>query len=597
MKLRTFWFREWNLNAKLISAYSITIIIPVIALTLLGYQHYNKNLQKKVGEYGLSLSDQVSKNLDTYIQQIDRMASTFYLDVQDDIGGQLEPRTPSDTFREKVMIDRALRNIVLAIPFSDLDGAYWIADGEVLYSQYGTGNWVDHSGFAQEDWYKRVLQMDGEGMLIPPYKLAAKPEDEYVFSYARSIVNVSNRKSYGVLLLDFSLKGLAEMTDNSKSPSAGTLFVLDETGKIVYHPDQERILEEFPLKSGPAYGYYTDEVYGTQTMVHYVRSSLSNWTIVNTIEVSKLSNELELLRNLLWISAAVLLLLSITLSALLTTTIIRPLKELKRLMFRVELGDYNVMFQARSNDEMNQLGRSFNAMVAKINELVNNVLHMKIYRQQAQVQVLRSQINPHFLYNTLASINMRAEMNGDYEVADMVSLLGKLFRLSLRSEAESVPMFREMEYVNVYMRLQMIRFPHLSILIEIPEPLMLTEIPQWIIQPLIENSIVHGRVTAKQDGWIRIRATVDRDENLTLYVEDNGIGITEERLVWLRQRLRNTAMEELEDGDHIGLLNVHRRIMFLCGDSYGLKIENLAGGGTQVAIHLNAITKEHGANA
>ncbi|SDS02870.1 Sensor histidine kinase YesM [Paenibacillaceae bacterium GAS479] len=597
MKLRTFWFREWNLNAKLISAYSITIIIPVIALTLLGYQHYNENLQKKVGEYGLSLSEQVSKNLDTYIQQIDRMASTFYLDVQDDIGGQFEPRTPSDTFREKVMIDRALRNIVLAIPFSDLDGAYWIADGEVLYSQYGTGNWIDHSEFAQEDWYKRVLQMDGEGMLIPSYKLASKPKDEYVFSYARSIVNVSNRKSYGVLLLDFSLKGLAEMTDNSKSPSAGTLFILDEQGRIVYHPDKERILEKFPLKSGPSYGYYTDEVYGTQTMVHYVRSSLSNWTIVNTIEVSKLSNELELLRNLLWISAAVLLLLSITLSALLTTTIIRPLKELKRLMFRVELGDYNVMFQARSNDEMNQLGRSFNAMVAKINELVNNVLHMKIYRQQAQVQVLRSQINPHFLYNTLASINMRAEMNGDYEVADMVTLLGKLFRLSLRSEAESVPMFREMEYVNVYMRLQMIRFPHLSIQIEIPEPLMLTEIPQWIIQPLIENSIVHGRVTAKQDGWIRIRATVDREENLTLYVEDNGTGITEERLVWLRQRLRNTAMEELEDGDHIGLLNVHRRIMFLCGDSYGLNIENLAGGGTQVAIHLNAITKEHGANA
>ncbi|MCM3747024.1 sensor histidine kinase [Paenibacillus pasadenensis] len=596
MKLSTFSYKEWNLNAKLISAYSITIIIPVIVLTLLGYNHYNENMQKKVGEYGLSLSDQVSKNLDTYIQQIDRMASTFYLDVRESIGGKVDRENPSNAFREKVMVDRALRNTILAIPFSDLAGAYWIADGEVLYSQYGTGSWVDHSGFQQADWYEKVLELDGKGLLIEPYQVTMGSEQKYVFSYARSIVNIANRQSYGVLLLDFSLESMAELMDNSKSSSAGTLFVVDGQGRVVYHPDPDRMGESFPLKPGPSYGYYTDDINGEPTMVHYVRSAISNWTVVNTIEVRKVSNELELLRNLLWISAAVLLLLSITLSAVLTTTIIRPLKELKRLMLRVELGDYNVMFRPRSNDEMNQLGRSFNAMVSKINELVNNVLHMKIYRQQAQVQVLRSQINPHFLYNTLASINMRAEMNGDYEVADMVTLLGKLFRLSLRSEAEAVPIYREMEYVSVYMKLQQIRFPQLKVTTDIPEGLMMAEIPQWIIQPLIENAIVHGQVTGKPDGKIRIRAAVT-DGRLTIYVEDNGTGIPPERLDWIRQRLRNTALEELEEGDHIGLQNVHRRILFLCGEGYGLQVEPLPDGGTRVAIYLSSLKKEDSTDA
>lgn len=591
MKPKAYWVRDWTLNTKLISVYSVTIIISVIALTLLGFQHYNANLQKKVGEYGLSLTDQVRKNLDTYIRQIDLMTSTFYLDVRDSLGKEVDRGNPAEAFREKVMIDRALRNTILAIPFSELLGAYWIKDGQVLYSQYGTGDWIDHTGFQEAGWYDRVLQMDGKGLLISPYKVNTRTGEAYVFSYARSIVNVDNRQSAGVLLLDFSVKGLEEITDNVKSSSAGTLFILDENGHIAYHPDASRMKDIFLLKPGASYGYYMDTIDGRQTLVHYVRSSLSQWSIVNTIEVSQLSNELGLLHKLLWTTAAIFLLVSISLTAFLTTTINRPLKELKKLMRRVEMGDYNVKFHTRSNDEMNHLGHSFNTMVSKLNELVNNVLHMKIYRQQAQVQVLRSQINPHFLYNTLESINMKAEMNGDYEVADMVALLGKLFRLSLRSEAESVPLFRELEYVNVFMRLQTIRFPHLSMVTEIPEGLMTVDIPRWIIQPLIENAIIHGKVQVNKEGLILIRAMMEPNGDLTIFVEDNGVGLTAERLEWLRALLRNSPQEELEDGDHIGLRNVHRRIMYLCGDNYGLEIDNRAGGGVQVIIRLNVIQK------
>lgn len=593
MRLRPVSVRDWNLNAKLISAYSITIVVPIIVLTMLGFHQYNANLQKKVGEYGLSLSDQVRKNLDTYIQQIDRLASTFYLDVWDNMGGKIDRENPADAFREKVMVDRALRNILLAIPFSDLLGAYWIDDDQVLYSQYGTGEWVDHTAFVQSDLYDAVLRMDGKSLLISPYKAdTSSGGEQYIFSYARSIVDVSNRQSYGVLLLDFSMATLREITTNDKSSTAGTLFIVDDNGRIVYDPDPDRMLKPFPLKQDSPYGYDTETIDGKPTMVHYVRSPLSHWTVVNTIETSLLSDELGFLHKLLWSAAAVLLLLSIVLTSVLTTAINRPLKQLKRLMHRVELGDYNVKFHTRSNDEMNRLGHSFNAMVARLNELVNNVLNMKIYRQQAQVQVLRSQINPHFLYNTLESINMKAEMNEDYEVADMVALLGKLFRLSLRSEAECVPLFRELEYVRVFIRLQNIRFPNLTFAVDIPEELLSREIPQWILQPLIENAISHGQAPANPDGWISVRAAGAENGDLTIVVEDNGVGLTPERLEWLHDRLRASSHEEPDEGDHIGLRNVHRRIAFLCGDKYGLKIANREGGGTRVDIRLSAIQRE-----
>lgn len=235
MKLRIVPFRDWNLNSKLISVYSLTIFIPVIIVTLLGFDRYNDNLKLKVGEYGLNLTDQVSKNLDTYIQQIDRLSLTFYLDVWENLSLNPDRSNPKEVLMEKVSIDRALRSIMVVIPFSDVLGAYWINGGEVFYSQYGNGEWIDHSDFEQQDWYREALKRDGKGVLVSPYP--SQNNDQYILTYARSIVNVQNRQSYGVLLFDISMDGLRDLVGKMKSKSAGTMIILDNEGKLVYHPN------------------------------------------------------------------------------------------------------------------------------------------------------------------------------------------------------------------------------------------------------------------------------------------------------------------------------------------------------------------------
>ncbi|QJD85434.1 sensor histidine kinase [Cohnella herbarum] len=584
MKLRIVPFRDWNLNSKLISVYSLTIFIPVIIVTLLGFDRYNDNLKLKVGEYGLNLTDQVSKNLDTYIQQIDRLSLTFYLDVWENLSLNPDRSNPKEVLMEKVSIDRALRSIMVVIPFSDVLGAYWINGGEVFYSQYGNGEWIDHSDFEQQDWYREALKRDGKGVLVSPYP--SKNNEQYILTYARSIVNVQNRQSYGVLLFDISMDGLRDLVGKMKSKSAGTMIILDNENKVVYHPDESLIRSSFPLKTTQPYGYYTDDIDGKETMIHYVRSSVTGWTVVNAIEVQQLSDELSLLRNLLFSYTGVMLLVSTVLFALLSFTIIKPLKEMKRLMRRVEVGDYEVQFQVRSGDEVNRLGHSFNVMVFQIRELINKVLKMKIYRQQAEVQVLRSQINPHFLYNTLESIHMKAEINSDYEVADMVASLGKLFRLSLRQTAERIPLFKELEYVNVFMGLQSVRFPKMEYIVDVPPDLMRTDILPWIVQPLVENAIIHGLTPKKGEGWIQISARTMEDD-LVIEVADNGIGISDGRLDWLMKALQEQESEET--GDHIGVNNVHRRIQHYYGHGYGLRIENRPEGGTTAEIRLRTM--------
>lgn len=583
MKLRIIPFRNWNLNAKLISVYSLTIFIPVFIVTLLGFNRYNDNLKMKVGEYGLNLTDQVSKNLDTYIQQIDRLSLTFYLDVWDNLSLNPDRSNPKDVFMEKVSVERALKSILVLIPFSEILGVYWINDGEVLYSRYGNGEWIDHSDFMDKTWYHETLKMDGKGVLVPPYPPHNDSANAYVFSYARSIVNVKNRQSYGVLLFDISMNGLKELADNMKSQSAGTMIILDRENNVVYHPDSARIGSPFPLNSGQSYGYYVDEIDGHETMIHYVRSPSTGWTVVNTIEVKQLSDELSILRNLLYSYTGVMLLVSTILFALLTFTIIKPLKEMKRMMRRVEVGDYSVQFPVRSGDEVNRLGHSFNVMVVQIRDLVNKVLRLKIYQQQAQVQVLRSQINPHFLYNTLESIHMKAEINQDYEVADMIALLGKLFRLSLRQTSERITIAQELEYVNVFMGLQGVRYLKMNYRVEIDAELMQVKILPWIIQPLVENAIIHGLAPVRGEGWIAVTAKRD-DQILTITVADNGVGISENRLAWIQAQLR--APDSEDTNDHIGINNVHRRIQYYYGPDYGLHIENRPEGGAIVEIRL-----------
>lgn len=577
-------FRDWNLDKKLIFVYASMVIIPVIIVTLLGFQRYHDNLTERVSEYGLNLADQISTNLDNYIQQIDRLSMTFYLDGVDGLTGKQDPMS---AYTEKIAVDRALRNIMLIIPFQDIEGIYWIRDGEVQYSQFGSGKWTDHSSFAAEGWYAQVLEADGRGVVIPPYRPLATGgvREQYIFSYARSIVNVSNRNPYGVLLIDITTNFLHSLLTESKIQTSSTLSIVDGDGKIIYHPNNALINQSFEPTMEGAYGKFVSELDAEPTLVQFVRSSVTGWAVVNTVPVRQLSAELSLLRNLLWTFAGAVLLLALILSSALTVSIVGPLKRMKRLMHRVEMGDYNVRLRTNANDEVGQLGRSFNHMVEQINALVNRVLTMKIYQQQAEFELLRSQINPHFLFNTLESINMKAELNEDYEVADMVSLLGKLFRLSLQQNAEQITLARELEYVDVYMRLQRIRFPKMSYSIDFSAELLEAYTLPWIIQPLAENAIVHAIAPAGGSGSIHIRGLREGDDGLLIEIIDDGAGISEERLAELLESLGQP--QEQGDGEqHIGVYNVHKRISSYWGQGYGLSMQRRPEGGTVVQLRM-----------
>ncbi|MCD9023645.1 cache domain-containing sensor histidine kinase [Cohnella silvisoli] len=582
--IRRFAFRDWGMGKKLTVLYTLMILLPVIVVTLLGFQRYYDNLKGKMGDLSLQLLDQVGRNIDNYLQEIDRISLTFYLN-EDDLkviadGGK--ETSPTLDYEKKISINRTMNSIMRA-SLKDIMGAYLFQDGKV-FAQYGSGFYVDYSNSTKEAWFADALKGDGKGILIPTHRIDVPGEHEkYALSFARSLINITNHKSFGVLMMDIGMDTIADIMNPIGNNNGEVLFIVDGNGHIIYHPDQKLWTHKFDIPLPKSRDTFFIDIDGKQTMVNYVTASRYGWKIVGTMPVKELTKDLSLLRSLLWTLAGGTLLVSIAIAALLTSHMIKPLKKIRILMRRVEEGDYKVRYRSPSNDEIGQVGQSFNVMVQRINELVTNVLTINILKKEADFKALQSQINPHFLYNTLESINMKAEFNGDYEVADMISLLGKLFRMSVNQSSELIPFSQELEFIQVYVNLQKLRYPNMTVEIDIPEEILQSWTLPWIIQPLVENAIIHGLAPNKGAGMIRIIGSRDEDRTFITVIDD-GVGIEADRLKQIRSQL---IVEMSVLTSHIGLKNVHDRIQLQFGRDCGLSIDSERGEGTRVIVSVS----------
>ena len=278
-----------------------------------------------------------------------------------------------------------------------------------------------------------------------------------------------------------------------------------------------------------------------------------------------------------------LLLLVIILSYYIPRSITMPITRISRVTNQVAKGNLSVRAAAESGAEARMLSDSLNAMIDKINELLDQVTTEQIRLRKAEFELLQAQINPHFLYNTLDTIVWLAEAGDQKRVVSMVGNLSDFFRTSLNQGKDIISIREELAHVRSYLEIQQVRYQDiLRYEITVPEDLYEYKIPKITIQPLVENALYHGIKNKRGQGTITI--TGDRSENgFVLYVRDNGIGMTQERLNEVRagiQKLSYTGKEIY------GLYNVNERIRLNFGETYGISIESTYGEGTCVSISL-----------
>lgn len=264
-------------------------------------------------------------------------------------------------------------------------------------------------------------------------------------------------------------------------------------------------------------------------------------------------------------------------------SITRPIRKLSEVTDQVAKGNLDVRSEVKGGVEVSMLSDSLNTMIDKINELLDQVTKEQVRLRKAEFEVLQSQINPHFLYNTLDAITWLAESGEQKKVVSMVGSLSEFFRTALNGGRDIITIEEELQHVRSYLEIEQVRYQDiLRYEISVPEELNKYLIPKITIQPLVENALYHGIKNKRGPGMILIKAKKEKDF-FNIQIEDNGIGIEEERLEQVRAGIRDKV---LTGKDIYGLYNVNERIRLNFGEQYGIFIESVHGEKTVVSVIL-----------
>ena len=283
------------------------------------------------------------------------------------------------------------------------------------------------------------------------------------------------------------------------------------------------------------------------------------------------------------IALAVIFIVIIFFSYYIPLSISRPIRRITDVTNKVAGGDLSVRSDVFDGVETSMLSTSLNSMIDKINELLEQVTTEQIRLRKAEFELLQSQINPHFLYNTLDAIVWLAESGEKEKVVSTVSSLSNFFRASLNQGKDIVTVKEDIGHVRSYLEIQKIRYQDiLDYEIDIPEEINMYLIPKITIQPLVENALYHGIKNKRGKGTIKITGE-KHDEYITISISDNGLGITDERLAVVMNNINNRSESEKTT---FGLYNVNERIRLDFGEEYGIKIDSEYGQGTTVSVKL-----------
>lgn len=339
-------------------------------------------------------------------------------------------------------------------------------------------------------------------------------------------------------------------------------------------------------EQGFFYQYYEnyDSLLHTQMNIGdwYLRTWTEN-TVASSVSAELLSR--------LAIVFFFILILAFILSTIISRQVTKPIKQMEEVVKQYSKGNFETKINLSGKDEITELGNVLNIMATKITELINSVIEKEQQSKFLELQTLVYQINPHFLYNTLDSINMLARKNSDLQVANMVTNLSRLFRLSLNRGMDMITVREEIAHVTYYLKIQKFRFEdQLDWHVDVSEDILDIPIMKFIMQPIVENAIYHGIKSKNKYGFIAIRCE-RKENNLVLVVEDTGKGMDKDTLEKLNQRMNDKIRENRETRGY-GIWNVNQRIKMFYGEQYGITIESVFRYGTKISITIPAKVKK-----
>ena len=423
---------------------------------------------------------------------------------------------------------------------------------------------------------------EANGSCIYYYDREADKDVVYV---AKQIKDALTMEPLGILRASIKVDYLEKMTSSARESLAAQIFLLDEKNQVILKNGKD-FSDLWVEKLTDVNGSFKEKAEGKTYNCVYQKSVDTGFTLVGMIPMSVLEKTAGELKKI----ASVLIVVSIVLCIILTKVLARgiagPIEQTSNAMKRFAGGDFTVRLPEGRTDEIGSMNSVFNHTIEEIERLLKQLVEMETTNKDIEFQALQAQINPHFLYNVLDTINWMARKKGEEKICHMVTAISSLMRASISNKKSMVTVREEIKYIQDYLYIQETRYgDRFTSYIEVDEILYDLQIPKMTIQTLVENSVVHGVENATWDCFLMV-AGVKRGNMAVFTIEDNGVGMTEEKLTNLFENTEERKTGAGETHTRLGIYAVKKRMDYVYHKSAEINIESEEGKGTKVVLRI-----------
>ena len=582
-------FSRHSIGTRIAALFMLLILVITAVMTYVSISVLTNELLDNATEYTEQLIRRVNAELDMYVEYmkdisgfiVDNGAVAAYLRAANE--HRLTDAACRDA-QEQLAAAQKIRSEITAIALiPESGGALFGSEGASLntYSNYQNADW--YQAALQEPHEVQVSSSRVENLIAGQYN--------WVVSFSKAVFDRAGNMQ-GVLLIDLNYQIIDRLCADIQLGSRGYIYLLDQTGGILWHPQQDLIYAGLKQENvaevlSAADGRMLSGKGQARRLYVACESEATGWTAVGVAYTQELLRSQDRIYKTYLLIAAAALVLALVFALQLSRSIAEPIRRLMQTMRRVEEGDLHVRSQVSSRTELGQLSDSFDHMIAKTAELMDERLRSEEQKRKSEWKALQAQIQPHFLYNTLDSIIWMSHAGRNEEVVEMTSALALLLRSSIGDGSDTNTLKKEIAHVRSYLTIQKMRYNEkLRYEIDLDPQTEDCLLPKLILQPLVENAIYHGIKVKQQGGTVRIESLLEEDR-LLITVEDDGIGMTPEQLETILDKKESDA-----ESTKIGVYNVNERLQLFFGPDAAMKYYSTPGKRTMVMLVLPIVREK-----
>jgi len=588
--------KNTSVFVKLAMMFLLLGLCPLLLISNILLNKYSDNLQSSILDNTVQTTLYAAKNLQDVIDEFNTITKHMYSYSSTDYH-YLHELLTDDSLSESersAKMDIYLKNILYMNPY--IESVYFTdAENNIYYNMRSIQRGVNYQNLFIHlnnfSWHS-----NSELKILPTHSADYYYDSDLsVITFARKYMDTSTIESaatrtLGTIFIDVSAEQLASLLDEVREPQSQNLYVFDYQEKsLIYstpEPSAETETEFIELLDDIENDFGSIRTAENYTMYRKVPNS--SWVVMTKVLDKDVVQSYQALKNYTVLVLTVTSLLLCILYLCFSRKTSRPVTQLKETMLQIQNGNLDARAEISSQDEFGVISEGLNKMAENLKNYINKIYVTGIQQKEAELKALKLQIQPHYLYNTLEVIKMNSLEHDDPTSAGMLNSLSRQLRYLTNTAKEEVFLRDELDNIQNYFYIIHIRYERkFKLEINVPEHLYPLQVMKLILQPAVENAVIHGLLPKNTGGQISITASV-RDKCLEISVLDNGIGMDKEKTEYLTQRLQKAELDQNnEDGDiSIGLVNVSGRIKLKYGVHYGVSITSFLNIGTNITYRL-----------